>query len=230
MTLCKTLNIFKPHDELEDSSPWGHLRGKVNKGLECILTQGLSPANWGNKQIMYLSVPSLMSLFPDLAKPTLCLAPGYPKTVYLHVMQSYVHQSRSKQLLILSVCTHTHVHACIWRPEDNLKCHSSGNVHLSKSLPNRLGQLVNELQGSTCLCFHCSGIIRSLCYHSRLFLETEFRSSSLQSKHFTNWSIPPDLLFFSKRRSQHMTHFNCHHTSITIFAEYPQRQSQMRSC
>ena len=36
--------------------------------------------------------------------------------------------------MCMCVYTCTGVHTCIWRPEDNLRCHSSGTTHLVLSL------------------------------------------------------------------------------------------------
>lgn len=60
----------------------------------------------------------------------------------------------------LCVCNCACVHACVWRPEDNLSCCSSGTLVFllfgTASLnglvpPIKLGWLASEPQGSTCL-------------------------------------------------------------------------------
>lgn len=85
-------------------------------------------------------------------------------------------------MYMFSVYVHVHeyeytcAYICMWKPKDNLRCHSSHDIYLdflAWSLPSRLGCLASESQRPICL----------------YFPSAEIRSTPLQHTYFQLFCI-----------------------------------------
>lgn len=95
----------------------------------------------------------------------------------------------------ISVYTEVHVCTCMWRLENSLAHHSSGDIHLSFSHwsgTHQVARLPGQRAPRMSL-FPTAGVTRACCHAWLLMwvLGTEFRS-------FTNWGISsaPMIIFF----------------------------------